>query len=257
MKSRRRRRRKLKKGFKILFMSIPVIAILAVILIFGFRLHTVKVSSDLNQFTESEVKAYMDEEKINNTLFFWLQSKIGKTRQMDLFEEYSVSMNSPFTVTITAYEKKLRGYIKDNGVYYYIDEDGRVLKKSEKKMKDIPKITGMEYNKLPLYNKIEAKDAKAFSALIKVIHSTEEYDFGIKEIQVSKEQEITLKIKKVRVQLGKESNMDKKIQAFNDLYDNVIRYEGVLNMKRLSADNSYTLKKTEKTQKNKKQKKKQ
>ena len=49
--------------------------------------------------------------------------------------------------------------------------------------------------------------------------------------------------------------MDKKIQAFNDLYDNVVKYEGVLNMKRLSADQSYTLKKAEKTKKNKKEKK--
>lgn len=255
MLSKRKRRRRLKKKFKILFISLPVVAVLVLIIIFGFRLNTVRVTSDLNQFTASEVKTYLNKKEINNTLLFWLKDKIGKDENVDLFEEYSVKINSPFKVTITAYEKKLEGYIKDNKNYYYIDDDGMVLKATSEKIKGIPQITGLEYDNLELYKKIKVKDEKALSALLKVISSAKEYKFEIKRFDVSQSREITLYIKKIQVQLGKEANMDSKIRAFNDLYDNVIKYEGVLDMKRLSADQSYTLKKTEKAKKNKKPKK--
>lgn len=255
MVSKRKRKRKLKKKFKILFMSVPIIAAIVLIVVFGFKLNSVKVVSDLNQFSNAEVKAYLDKKEINNTLFFWFKDKIGKSYQIDLFEDYSVKINSPFKVTITAYEKKLEGYIKEDKSYYYIDDEGMILKTTSEKISDVPKITGLEYDKLELYKTVKPKDEKALRVLLKVIKATKEYKFEIKRFDVSKEQEITLYIKKIQVQLGKEANMDKKIQAFNDLYDNVIKYEGVLNMKRLSTDKSYTLKKTENTKKNKKQKK--
>lgn len=255
MVSKRKRRRRLKKKFKILLVSLPVIAAVVLLIVFGFRLNTVKVTSDLNQFTATEVKTYLDKKEVKNTLLFWLKDKIGKDEKIDLFEDYSVKMNSPFKVTITAYEKKLEGYIKNNKNYYYIDDDGRVLKITSEKIKGIPKITGLEYDKLAMYEVVKAKDEKALSALLKVVGLAKEYKFDIKRFDVSKEREISLYIKKIQVQLGKEANMEEKVQAFNDLYDNVIKYEGVLNMKRLSADKSYTLKKAEKSKKNKKSKK--
>ncbi len=252
MKSRRKRRRKLKKGFKIFFISIPVIAVVVLILIFGFRLQKINYLSDINQFSTAEVKAYIDAKKIDNTLFFWLKNKVGMDEEIDLFEEYSVKMNSPFQVTITAYEKKLKGYMKENETYYYIDENGKVLKKTTEKIKNIPRIMGIEYDKITLYNTLTAKDGNAFSVLLKVINATEEYDFAIKRIKVSKTQEITLYIKKIKVELGKEYNLDKKLNAFNDFYEDAIKYEGTLNMKRLSTDGSYTFEKPEETTESKK-----
>lgn len=256
MVSRRKRRRRLKKKFKILLISLPVIAAVVLLIVFGFKLNTVKVTSDLNQFTASEVKAYLDKKEVKNTLLFWLKDKIGKDEKIDLFEDYSVKINSPFKVTITAYEKKLAGYIKDNKIYYYIDDEGRVLKTTSEKISDIPKVTGVEYNKLTMYEIVDAKDEKAFSALINVVRLTKDYKFEIKRFDVSKTQEVSLYIKKLQVELGKETNMAEKIQAFNEFYDNAIKYEGVLNMKRLSTDQKYTLKKSEDTKKNKNKKKK-
>ena len=46
--------------------------------------------------------------------------------------------------------------------------------------------------------------------------------------------------------MGKESNLDKKLRDFNDNYNNVIRYEGILNMKRVNEEGIYTLKKNKK-----------
>lgn len=246
---RRKKKRKLKKQFKIILITIPILVALVALIIFAFQIKTVKVSSDLHQFTEGEVKACMDKEKIDNTLLFWLRNKIGKSKQIDMFEEYSVKMNSPFKITITAYEKKLKGYIQSDKVYYYFDGDGKILKISSEKIKSVPEVTGLEYNKLELYKNIYANNREALDTLLKYANAIEEYDFGVKQIDVSPKKEITLYIKNIQVQLGTDSNMDKKLLAFNDIYDNVVKYSGVLNMKRVSADGSYTLKKIKKSTK--------
>ena len=53
----------------------------------------------------------------------------------------------------------------------------------------------------------------------------------------------------MKVQLGKKTNLDKKLKDFNDMYKNVIKYKGTLNMKHASEDGSYTLKKSEEKKK--------
>lgn len=251
---RRKKKRKLKKQFKIILITVPVLASLIALIIFAFQLKTVKVSSDLKQFTEGEVKACMDKEKIDNTLIFWLRNKMGKSQKIDMFEEYSVKMNSPFKITITAYEKKLKGYIKSDKVYYYFDGDGKILKISSEKMKSVPEVTGLEYNKLELYKKINTGNQEGLDTLLNYANAIEEYSFGVKKIDVSQKKEITLYIKNIQVQLGTDSNMDKKLLALNDIFDNVVKYSGVLNMKRVSADGSYTLKKSQKKSSNSKKK---
>lgn len=248
---RRKRKRKLKKQFKILFITIPTAVVVIGLIIFAFRLQNVKVSFDLNQFTESEVKAYMDAKKIDNTLIFWFKNKIGKSQKMDLFEEYSVKMDSPFGVTITAYEKKLIGYIENNKAYCYFDDTGRILKITSEKMKSIPKVTGLGYGKLVLYDKIHAENKEALSSILQVSNAIEEYGFNVKQINISDKLETTLYIKNIEVQLGKESGMDAKLRDLNDLYKNVIKYSGVLNMKRLDKDGKYTLKKKDNSKKTK------
>ena len=66
-----------------------------------------------------------------------------------------------------------------------------------------------------------------------------------KEYLLNEKNEITFKVKKVKVQLGKNLNLDKKLKDFNDMHKNVIKYSGTLNMKHASEDGSYTLKKSE------------
>ena len=78
-----------------------------------------------------------------------------------------------------------------------------------------------------------------------VTTSIQEYKYTVKRVDINKKAEATIYIKNVEVQLGKNSNLDKKLRDFNDMYDNVIKYKGVLNMKYVSEDGSYTLKNTE------------
>lgn len=248
-KLKRRRKRRLKKGFKVLFMTIPIIVLFILIVMFGFKMNAVNVSSDLKQFTADEVKAYLEYKGIDNTLIFWIKNKIGKGDKLDFFEEYSVKLVSPSKVKIKAYERKLQGYITNNGMYYFFDKNGTILKISDEKIKNIPKIIGLEYNKLALFNKVGVKNANVLNSLLIVINSLEVYDYKIKKIQVNNDAETSLFIEDLKIDLGKISNLDKKLKDLNDMFQKILKYNGVLNMKHASEDGSYTLRKKADTSK--------
>ena len=154
-KLKRKRRRRLKKGVKIFLIAFSAVIAVVMIVMFGFQLQSVKISLDLGQFTENEVKSYMDVKGIDNTLMFWLKNKTGHSTKMELLEEYDVKILSPFSVKITGYEKKLKGYIQKDGSNYYFDENGTVLKNCKNKISDIPVVNGLEVKQLKLYDKIK------------------------------------------------------------------------------------------------------
>ena len=149
-KMKRRRRRRLRKGFKVLFIAAPIIVALVLIVVYGFSLKSIETSLDLNQYTTEEVKAYLDNKKIDNTLLFWIKNKIGKSDDIELLSKYSVKMLSPSKVKIIGYENKLKGYVVENNVNCYFDRNGKVLKISSDKLKSIPKVEGLRYNKITL-----------------------------------------------------------------------------------------------------------
>ena len=168
---KKHRRRKLKKWVKVSFLVIVIIVALILIGIFGFKLQSVTCTSDLDQFTDQEVNAYMSEQKIDNTLVFWFKSLIGENTPLELYEEYKVKLLSPSKVKITGYEKKLQGYIKKDKLYYYFDENGTILKISDEKIKDIVPVKGLEATELKLFKKIKVKDEKSLETILTVIIS--------------------------------------------------------------------------------------
>ena len=246
---KKHRRRKLKKWVKVSFLVIVIIVALILIGIFGFKLQSVTCTSDLGQFTDQEVNAYMSEQKIDNTLVFWFKSLIGENTPLELYEEYKVKLLSPSKVKITGYEKKLQGYIKKDKLYYYFDENGTILKISDEKIKDIVPVKGLEATELKLFKKIKVKDEKSLETILTVTSSVEAYNYKVKQYSINKNNEVTMNIKNVKVQLDKKTNLDKKLKDFNDMYKNVIKYKGTLNMKHASEDGSYTLKKSEEKKK--------
>ena len=245
-KLKRKRRRRLKKGVKIFLIGFSAVLAIIMIVMFGFQLQSVKISLDLGQYTSREVKAYMDAKGIDNTLIFWLKNKIGQSTRLELLEEYNVKMLSPFAVKISGYEKELKGFIAKEGVNYYFDENGTILKISEDKIDDIPIVDGLETKELRLYEKIKVSDSKYLQSLLDVTLSIEKYNFDVKKIKINESNEVTIIIKKVQVQLGKTMNLNKKLEALNDMYSKVIQQSGILNMKYASEDGSYTLKRTQK-----------
>ena len=238
--------KRLRTWVKVVLVAIPVIAGIVCLIVFGFKLNDIHYTSDLNQFTQEEVKAYLDANNIDNSFTLWFRDLIGKEKEIDLFEDYDVSFESITKLKIEAHEKQFKGYIKNDKQFYCFDEDGKLLKIANEKVKDKPKVVGLNITNANLYKKIRVTKPKQFNAVLQVANGVDDYDFVVKKIIVNKDCEITIVIKNVQVMLGTTTNLKKKLSDLNDMSKNLKKLKGTLDMRFVNNEGKYILKKTKK-----------
>ncbi len=242
-------------------LALAVIVGIVTFLFAGFDVTNVNYSSDLNQYNSAEVENYFKYKKVGSTLGFVLKDKLGFKTKMQLFEKYSVNLESLTQVKIVGQEKKLIGCIEENGMFYYLDQDGYVTKQTTQKM-DVPVIVGMKVTSKKLYSPLQTEDKGNVEALSKMYQAASKYNYEIRKMRVNKNNETSIYVKRLRVDLGTNTNIDKKLIALNDMHKTAFEREGILDMKHYNPDGEYTLKsiekkvtKKDKSAKNKKTKK--
>ncbi len=240
------KKKRLRTWVKVVLVMIPIIAGIVCLIVFGFKLNDISYSSDLNQFTKEEVKAYLDAKEIDNSFTLWFRDLIGHEKDIELFEDYDVSFDSITKLDIKAHEKQFKGYIRNDKEFYCFDENGKLLKISNEKLKDKPKVKGLKIVNATLYQKIKVTDKKQFDAVLQVANAVAEYDFQVKKIIVNKNCEVSLVIDKVQVDLGKTTNLKKKLYDLNDMSKNLKKYKGTLDMRFVNNEGKYILKKPKK-----------
>lgn len=240
------KKKRLRPWVKAVLVAIPVIAGIVCLIVFGFKLKDITYTSDLNEFTKEEVKAYLDANEINNSFTLWFRDLIGHEKEIDLFEDYDVSFKSITQLKIDAHEKQFKGYIKNDKQFYCFDEEGKLLKIANEKFKNKPKVKGLNITNANLYQKIGVTNKKQFNAVLQVANGVDDYDFVVKKIIVNKNCEVTIVIGKVKVKLGTTTNLKKKLSDLNDMSKNLKKLKGVLNMRFVNNEGKYILKKTKK-----------
>ena len=240
------KQKRLRTWVKVVLVAIPVIAGIVCLIVFGFKLNEIHYTSDLNQFTQEEVKAYLDANDIDNSFTLWFRDLIGKEKEIELFEDYDVSFESITKLKIEAHEKQFKGYIKNDKQFYCFDEDGKLLKIANEKAKDKPKVVGLNITNANLYKKIKVTKPKQFNAVLQVANGVDDYDFVVKKIIVNKDCEVTIVIKNVQVMLGTTTNLKKKLSDLNDMSKNLKKLKGTLDMRFVNNEGKYILKKTKK-----------
>lgn len=240
------KKKRLRPWVKAVLVAIPIIAGIVCLIVFGFKLKDITYTSDLNEFTKEEVKAYLDANDINNSFTLWFRDLIGHEKEIDLFEDYDVSFKSITQLKIDAHEKQFKGYIKNDKQFYCFDEDGKLLKIANEKLKNKPKVKGLNITNANLYQKIRVTNKKQFDAVLQVANGVDDYDFVVKKIIVNKNCEVTIVIGKVKVMLGTTTNLKKKLSDLNDMSKNLKKLKGVLDMRFVNNEGKYILKKTKK-----------
>lgn len=238
------KKRKLRWWVKAILVLIPLIAGITCLIIFAFKLKDIDYTSDIGQFTKEEVRVNLDRNKVDNAFIFWFNNLIGQSTELDLFEDYKVSLKSFSKVAITGHEKKFKGYVNESKMNSYFDNKGKVLKIVEDKIKKTPKVTGLKITGINLCEKLKTDDSKKFDVVLEVANGVGEYDLNVKRIHINKDMEVSLFIKNVRVDLGRTTNLNKKLKDLNDMSKNIKHFKGILNMKEVNNEGKYILKKS-------------
>ncbi|MGN0383886.1 MAG: cell division protein FtsQ/DivIB [Eubacterium sp.] len=206
-----------------------------------FKIENIDVTGN-EKYTDEEIKDYIFENNYErNTVLFFFENTFGKKKEIAFVEDYDIEIESYNSVKITVYEKSIVGYIEYMGNNMYFDKDGMVVESSTEILDNIPKVTGMTFDYIVLYEKLPVENEKVFSLLLDVTQTLEKYALKVDKIYISDKLETTLYIDNVKVELGN-SDINEKMVTLNDLYTNLEGYSGTLDMKELAEDGSYTLK---------------
>ncbi|MCR5834919.1 MAG: cell division protein FtsQ/DivIB [Lachnospiraceae bacterium] len=172
----------------------------------------------------------------NNVAVVWLKRKLGKKTEIPFVEKYDIDILTMNKIKITVYEKKIVGYVDYLGTYMYFDKDGIVVETSDRKIKGIPKITGIDFDYVLLYERLPVKNDQVFDLILNVTQTLQKYNLSVKKIYISENLEITVYKKNVKVYFGTDKDLSEKIATLSDMQNELKDYSGTLDMSKLDRE---------------------
>lgn len=180
-----------------------------------------------------------------NPFVLYYKTKFCKQKVIPFVDEYDVKITSLNSVKITIYEKKIIGYVNYMGSNMYFDKDGTIVESSTEVIEGIPKITGLNFDSIILYETLPVGSDKVFRLILDTTQILQKYRIVVDKIYISDNKEVTLYIEQIKVELGTGEDMNDKIRSLNDMLPNLQGLSGRLDIKKYNTNNDgYTFKKS-------------
>lgn len=178
-----------------------------------------------------------------NPFVLYYKTKFCKQKVIPFVDEYDVKITSLNSVKITIYEKKIIGYVNYMGSNMYFDKDGTIVESSTEVIEGIPKITGLNFDSIILYETLPVGSDKVFRLILDTTQILQKYRIAVDKIYISDNKEVTLYIEQIKVELGTGEDMNDKIRSLNDMLPNLQGLSGTLDIKKYNTNNDgYTFK---------------
>lgn len=207
----------------------------AAVLMNVFAVKEVTVEGN-SRYTEEEIKELVLGKGYSNTLVLMAKSKYGGTQKIPFVSTLEVQAVSNSHVRIMVYEKTMIGYVEYMGTNLYFDKDGIVVESSSEVLEGIPRISGLKFSEVTLYEPLPVKDKSVFRLILSLTQSLDKNEVYPDEIRISPNKEITLLFNGAKVCLGNEELMDEKIANLSSFVEDLKERKGVLHMENFSED---------------------
>ena len=177
------------------------------------RLETIEVEGN-TYYTDQEIIDRIVTEPTDRFAFLlYLRCRYQEQERIPFVEYVSVEMSDKNSVVITVYEKILTGCVKVMGNYLYFDKDGIVVESSSEKKEGIPVITGLEFSRLILYEKLEVQNSGMFQTILNLTRLIDKYELSVDEIHFNADLEVDFLCGNIQVKLGKKEMYDEAAAA--------------------------------------------
>lgn len=211
---RRQRKSVLARILKKTVILLLVFGIPAAVFTFTFQLKKINVKDCSRYTTEELTKKLVQSDFDQNSLLFFLKYRFFKKANIPFIEKIDVGIKNRNTVDVMVYEKRVTGCVRFMGEYLYFDKDGIVVESTPKKMKNIPEIKGLIFNKIILHEKLEVQKKEMFRIILNITNQIEKYKLDVNTISFNSDDEVTIDCGNNTVLLGKRSTYD---EVFSEL----------------------------------------
>ena len=148
----------------------------------------------------------------------------------------------PGTLEINIRERFLSGYIEYlEGMFLYIDENGRVLEVRSYMKEALPIITGLRFSHIHLGELLEVDNPEAFSTVVTFARLLNRHELTdiISQIDVSDPNNTRIRLYNIEIYLGDTQHAHEKILTLREIVNEwpVVRdARGFLDLRELSSD---------------------
>ncbi|MGI6500828.1 MAG: cell division protein FtsQ/DivIB [Anaerostipes sp.] len=226
-----------KNKIKIILGIIGVIIVVLIILGVLFQTKEIKITGN-TYYTSQECKVAVSQSSFSkNTIVFYLHNRFFPKKSLPFIKELEVSLGNPGHMTISVKEKMRAGCIAYNGKYIYFDREGYALESSTTRYPDVPLVTGLDYKKIVMNQKLPEKDKMIFDEILRVTIAIDKYNVAINQIHFDEKKHMYLIQKNLTIDLYNDSDLEAKISELAGALPSLSGKKGTLSLKFYSKEN--------------------
>jgi len=231
---------KSREAFPLNYMLI-LLGILSVLAagIWGYNLYRLKeiTFEGLTRYTEEEFLEKLDKNFFTSLTPLFCLTDTFFQEEIPFVEKYEIDYVDRQTARILVHEKRVTGCVIIMGRYMFFDKDGIVVESSDSAIEGIPVVTGLKFNEIVLYQKLQVQKESLFTTILELARLIEQNNIPVKEISFGSGYDVTLYLEDFTVLLGKRTSYDEVIHALAGILESVSGRTGTLDMQNYTEDN--------------------
>lgn len=213
----------------ILACSVLLLLVLLAVVISQCRINTVVVAGN-EGYNRDEIEASVRQNCIDNTIFYTVWAYFHANDYLPFVEKMEVTFIDQHTILVDVTEKMRAGMVQEMTEYFYFDKDGVIREASERKIKDVPLVTGLKMNDCVLNEKIEPKEENVFAIILKITQLIMKYELPVTEIQFNTLSDVRLKSSNLQIKLGTATELDAKLAELPAVLESLYGKQGTVNL---------------------------
>ena len=226
-----------KKTKKIIAGVIGAGILVAMIAFFSYyKVDSVEVRGT-SHYTDEEVKKMVLRGPMaSNSVLAPLFYSTTKTDDIIYVDAFKVTQLNRSTICISVKEKKIVGCIKYLDSYIYFDRNGIFVEGSQTRDETVPYFDGIQVNKIVMDEKLDIKGDTVLNTAVALSTIFQKNDMIPDHIQFDSSYSISLIYGDITVQLGKDENLEEKMNRVIAIMPKIQGKKGILHMESVSTD---------------------
>ncbi|MCL1998603.1 MAG: FtsQ-type POTRA domain-containing protein [Turicibacter sp.] len=184
-----------------------------------FWLYDISVQGNL----QIDAETIIELADIGETNFFLFRPAATRRNIIEnhFIEEVNFVRTLPTSLQITVRERFLSGYIEYlDGLFLYIDENGRILDIRSYMDEEKPIITGLRFSQVHLGELLSVENPNAFAPAVAYTALINRHNIhGVSQIDVSDHNNVRLRLYNIEVQLGDLTGANEKILTLREIVE--------------------------------------
>ena len=223
--------------------SLKAVGVLLVLLLAGiiffftyYQVDEVQVMGS-SHYSEKQIrKMVLRGPLASNSVFAPLLYTKQNTKDVPFVEGYTVTRLNRHTICVSVKEKDIVGCIPYLDSYIYFDRNGIFVEGSKTRDESVPYFDGIQVNKVVMDEKLDIKGETVLNTAVALSTIFQKNDKIPDHIQFDSSYSISLIYGDVTVQLGKDENLEEKMNRVLAILPDLTGKKGILHMESVSSD---------------------